>query len=471
MKGYQKALLIVGIIIAVLIILIATPLIMFSKNYKVPVEQYSTEEAYFMKHFDDEYLALVNDTSKETINVDLTEIYINQFIKREITKDNHKYMNETYKGELEYKYMYVSGGSFKAGIKGLYTIIKEDQIDIILSVDLLSGKTRLYQTGVLIKVDIELNEEGTYILKVVKINLGRTKLSLKKGLGFASYLTDKINGKKLDEVINDSLPFGYYNKENYSLEIKESDIIAYAKEKHEGLDVFLKLIYDNDLIALDVNENKINLKIEANKLRKPSTAPSKPNFTPLTTPREQVAFVTGLNTRLLAGFISNPTNPSVDLNEIEANQVLNYSLKDKVEFSKEFPIKLSETEKVNYYIESSNLFLKMQNNELSIYVEFVIRREGEVKTFDIQLRMNSTIAMVDEDILITMIDGTISNINLTSEDLIELVKVYSEGMVRDGKIVITKEQLNEMFNGAEMVIKNVSVVNGKLRIYYLYTGN
>ena len=107
----KKVLLIIGIILTSLIILISIPLIMFSKNYKVPEEQYKVEETYFMKHFDNEFVELVNSDTKNYINVNLTEVYINQFIKRELFKDNPKYMVSAYEGELEYKYMYISEGS------------------------------------------------------------------------------------------------------------------------------------------------------------------------------------------------------------------------------------------------------------------------------------------------------------------------------------------------------------------------
>lgn len=352
----KKVLLILGITIATLIILISIPLIMFSKNYKVPIEQYKVEETYFMKHFDNEFVLLVNSNTKRDVNVDLKEVYINQFIRREIFKDNPKYLNEAYKGELEYKYMYISDGSFKAGIRGLYTDIKDDEVDIILSVDLLAGNKRLYRTGILIKVDITETLEGSYILTVKKVYLGRTKLPLKSGLGIASYITDKINGKTLDEVINGSLPFGYYNKETVSLEITENDILEYAREKHDGLGTLVKLIYDHDLLDINVVNDGVGLSLNMGAVRKKSTDPSKPDFEPLTSPEEQAAFMVGLNGRLLTGFVYDPVNPSVDLNEIEANQVLDYSLKDKVKFNKMFKIKLSATETVNYTIESSNVF-------------------------------------------------------------------------------------------------------------------
>lgn len=466
----KKALLIIGITIATLIILISIPLIMFSKNYKVPEEQYTVEETYFMKHFDNEFIELVNSNTKENVNVDLTEIYINQFIRREIFKDNYKYLNEVYKGELEYKYMYVSEGSFKAGIRGLYTDVKDDQVDIILSVDLLAGKTRLYRTGILIRIDITETEDGTYIFTVKKVYLGRTKLSLKRGLGVATYITNKVNGKTLDEVINDSLPFGYYNKETVSLEVTEKDVLEYAKEKHSGLGTLIKLVYEHDLLGIDVVNDGVNLSLNMSAVRKKVTDPSKPNFEPLTSPEEQAAFMTGLNGRLLAGFLDSPTNPYVNLNEIEANQVLDYSLKDKVKFSQDFPIKLSSTEKVNYFIESSNVFLTMKNSNITLYLEFLIRREGELKEFHIQIRMNSTLEMIDENIVITMVNASVGSIDLTNEEVMEIVNVYREGMFEDGKLTITKEQLNEMFSGAEMVINDVKVVNGKLRIYYTFTG-
>ncbi len=465
----KKVLLIIGIILTSLIILISIPLIMFSKNYKVPEEQYKVEETYFMKHFDNEFVELVNSDTKNHVNVNLTEVYINQFIKRELFKDNPKYMVSAYEGELEYKYMYVSDGSFKVGIRGLYTDVKDDQVDIILSVDLLAGKTRLYRTGILIRVDIETIDD-TYIFKVNRVYLGRTKLSLKRGLGIATYITKKINGKTLDEVINDSLPFGYYNKETVSLEVTENDVLEYAKEKHDGLGTLIKLIYEHDLLSIDVVNDGVSLSLNMGAVRKKTTDPSKPNFEPLTSPEEQAAFMVGLNGRLLAGFLDSPTNPYVDLNEIEANQVLDYSLKDKVKFIQDFPIKLSSTEVVNYYIESSNVFLTMENSNITLYLEYIVKRDNEPKEFYIQIRMNATLEMINDNIVITMVNASVGDINLTAEEVMEIVNIYNEGMFEDGKLTITKQQLNEMFSGAEMIIDDVKIVNGKLRIYYTFTG-
>jgi hypothetical protein len=465
----KKVLLIIGIILTSLIILISIPLIMFSKNYKVPEEQYKVEETYFMKHFDNEFVELVNSDTKNYINVNLTEVYINQFIKRELFKDNPKYMVSAYEGELEYKYMYISEGSFKVGIRGLYTDVKDNQVDIILSVDLLAGKTRLYRTGILIRVNIETLDD-TYVFKVNRIYLGRTKMPLKRELGLATYITKKINGKTLDEVINDSLPFGYYNKNEVSLEVTEASVLEYAKEKHVGFGTLIKLIYNHDLLSIDVVNDGVSLSLNMGAVRKKTTAPSKPNFEPLTSPEEQAEFMVGLNGRLLAGFLNSPINPYVDLNEVEANQVLDYSLKDKVKFSQDFPIKLSAIEEVNYYIESSNVFLTMENSNITLYLEFLVKRDNEPNLFIIQIKMNSTLEMVNENIIITMISASVGNITLTNEEVMEIINVYNEGMFEDGKLTISKQQLSEMFSGAEMIIDDVKIVNGKLRIYYTFTG-
>lgn len=112
----------------------------------------------------------------------------------------------------------------------------------------------------------------------------------------------------------------------------------------------------------------------------------------------------------------------------------------------------------------------MENNTITLYLEYVIKREGEVKEFHIQIKMNATLEMVNDNIVITMLDASVGNINLSSEEVMTIVDLYNEGMFEDGKLTITREQLNEMFNGAEMIIKDVKIVNGKLRIYYTFTG-
>lgn len=471
MKIFKKILIISAISLTVLAILIAIPLIMFSKNYKVPVNQYSETETYYMKHFDDEFQLLQTTPSKQYINTTLTEIYINQFIKNELFKDNPKFMNPAYEGELEYKYMYVSsGGGMKAAIKGLFTDIKGNQIDIILSVDMLLGKTKLYQTGVLLRVDIDHQTDGTFVLKVNRVVFGRTRMPLKNGIGMTNYVMKKINGKTLNEVVNGALPLGVFESKNATLTIKESDVIDYVQKSHDGYGILVKLVYDHDLIEIDVIEDGVKLGLGLGKLRKPTTDPTRPVFEPLTTPEEQVAFMGSLNTRLAAGFIANPANPYVDLNEIEANQILDYSLKDSVKFSQNFPIKISPTETIEYTIESSNLFLTMAGSTLKLHLEFSIARENVIDKFYIQLNMNSNIDMVGEDIVITMIDAYVSDINLTHDEVMRIVDMYNPGMFEDGKLTITKAQMDEMFLGAQMIINEVSVVDGQLRIHYTFTG-
>jgi len=51
--------------------------------------------------------------------------------------------------------------------------------------------------------------------------------------------------------------------------------------------------------------------------------------------------------------------------------------------------------------------------------------------------MNSTIAMDGEDIVITMLDANVSNINLSHEAVMAIVDLYNPGMFVDGKLVIT----------------------------------
>ena len=93
---------IVGIVIGVILALVLFIVFMFYKDFKMPVEQYTQSEEYFQKRLDDELQLIMSDTNKENIDVTLTEVFINQFIMRELSKDNPKYQNETYKDDLEY---------------------------------------------------------------------------------------------------------------------------------------------------------------------------------------------------------------------------------------------------------------------------------------------------------------------------------------------------------------------------------
>lgn len=465
MRLIKKLIFSILITITVVVALMAIPLFMFSKNYIVPKDQYKETEPLFMKQFDDEFVALLNDTDKEYVDISLTEVFINQFIKNQLFKENTIYQDENHKEELLYKYMYVSGekGTIFA-IKGVYTTLLEDQINVTLSIDVLKGNLRLYQTGVQLRLGI-VEEAGTYTLQVKKIMIGKTGLPLKMGINITNFIMSKINGKTLDEVINGVIPVGEFNSKERTLSASYEELMAFFQQDAKGQGTLVELIIKNELLKLTVKENSVGFNLNLGTLRKLPTAKDKPVFTPLSNEAEHTLFMINFNSKLAAGYLANPSNPYVDLNEVETNQMVDYMLND-VAFSMEHMIKISETEKVKYTISSSNMFLTMEETNLSLHLAFMIEREGIINTFTIQMDLNTTASMVLDNLELEMIAATTGQISLSKEEVQSIFNIYSEGMFTDGKVIITKEQLGGLFLGANMSIKEVEVINGQFRIYY-----
>ena len=244
---------IIGLIVGIFIALVIFLAIMFYKDFKMPVEQYTQSEEYFQKRLDDELQLIMTDDTKENIEVTLTEVFINQFMMRELSKDNPKYQDEAFKDEPAYEYMYLSATSgMRAGIKGVSTDILEDRIDLVVSVHALAGGTRLYKTGVYLSLDVILDEDDEYVFKVRKINIGKLGLPVKTGLNIANYITSKINGKSINEMANEALPFGVFDSKTASFTATEQTVLDYATSQDAGYGALLEIIYTRNLINIAV---------------------------------------------------------------------------------------------------------------------------------------------------------------------------------------------------------------------------
>lgn len=460
---------IVGIVIGVILALVLFIVFMFYKDFKMPVEQYTQSEEYFQKRLDDELQLIMSDTNKENIDVTLTEVFINQFIMRELSKDNPKYQNETYKDDLEYDYMYLTADSgMRAAIKGVSTNILEDRIDLVVSVHALSGTFKLYKTGVFISLNVILDENDEYVFKVRKINIGKLGLPIKMGLDLTNFILDKINGKSLNEMANESLPFGKFDSKAVSFTATEQTIIDFAKTQEDGYGVLLEIIYTRQLLELAVEDENIVMGFALGKLRKLVTDENPPIFNPITDPAGQSSFMNGLMNQFIAEILNPSSTPYVDLNEIEANQIMDYSLKDSIQFEQEFKLKINETDEVIYNFSSGKIFLTMEDNTLSLHMPFEITRSGVVSKFDILFNIASTVSVEDEDLVLTITGMRIAGIELTEEELQMIEDTYAAGMIEDGKVRITKEQLNEAFAGQNIDINDAEVIDGKLRLYYSF---
>ena len=458
---------IIGLIVGIFIALVIFLAIMFYKDFKMPVEQYTQSEDYFQKRLDDELQLIMTDDTKENIEVTLTEVFINQFMMRELSKDNPKYQDEAFKDDPAYEYMYLSATSgMRAGIKGVSTDILEDRIDLVVSVHALAGSTRLYKTGVYLSLDIILDENDEYVFKVRKINIGKLGLPVKTGLNIANYITSKINGKSINDMANEALPFGVFDSKTASFTATEQTVLDYATSQDVGYGALLEIIYTRNLINIAVEDENISIGFALGQLRKLPTDATSPTFNPITDTAGQVSFMNGLAAQFLAEILNPSANPYVDLNEIEANQIVDYSLKDSLQFEQEFKLKINETEEVIYHFNSSKLFLTMEDNILSLHLPFEITRDGITEKFDILFNIDSTVSVEAEDLVLTITGMRIGTAVLTETEIQMIEDTYGSGMIQEGKVRITKEQLSEAFAGQNIEFNDAEVFNGMLRLYY-----
>lgn len=467
MRIFKWIFLSILILNGILILAFGTFIFMLYKDYKMPVKDYETTENSFYKQADEALSKIIQDDTEEHVDISITEAFLNKTIMEALTKDNPIYMKEGHENDLKHYYMYiVGGGGFYGAVKGGYVEVKEKNIVLVLSVHMLVGNTRLYKTGVRVSLDVITDENDVYYFRIKGIRIGKLGLPLKTGMKIAEWINAKVTDKPIKDLIQENLPIGAFNDKDLSLTITRREAVDFGKEFATGFGTLIEIIYDKKLFDLGLSQDKLDFSLSLGKIRKLATDPYKPVFTPITDTVSQVAFVAGLNTRIVEGIVLHPTNPYLDLTEVESNQVLDYALKDSVPFSKEIPFKISETETVMYKIESTNPYLTMVDDILKLHLRFIISRENIVETFEIQLNVNSTISMEEENVVIQIDDATAGELALTIDEVKTIVDVYDPTLFQNGKLVITKEQMNEMFLGANMTIENVEVVNGKLRIYY-----
>ena len=70
------------------------------------------------------------------------------------------------------------------------------------------------------------------------------------------------------------------------------------------------------------------------------------------------------------------------------------------------------------------------------------------------------------DMILTIIDSNIGQIDLDQETLSGLIAVFDENLMVGNTFVIPKEKINEMFQGSGIVINNSYVINGELRLHF-----
>lgn len=466
MKFLFKLVLRITIVLLVLgLIFIVLPLALLYKKTTAPIDQYvESSETVFYTALDNELSTLITDSNKDSVTLTVTEAYLNRVIQKALSKDNPKYLNATYQGEIEHDYMMVFGGS--AGLKGVWTTISDDQIKITAGADFVLNGSVLYQTGFEFIFDVVLSENDEYFLKVAKIQLGSMKLPLKQSYQLTSFIVNQVTSKSLNELLAEYMSFGDFNAEEFSFTVGETELTDFLYDIDPTFAALLKIIYKESLLVMDISDNGFDIALNLGAFRRLNTDLDAPVFTKWESEADKAAFMASLATQAATNAILNPTNPSMDLSEADVNAILDYTLGDKVQF--DFPIKFKlNGNDVEYKFSSTNLFVRMQGTVLSIHLKMTLTKVGMAGSFDMQFNLRGNISMnANGDMVLTIIDSNIGEIDLDQATLSSLIGVFDADLMVGNTIVIPKEKINEMFQGSGIVINNSYVINGELRLHF-----
>lgn len=466
MKFLFKLFIRIIIVLLVLgLIFVVLPLALLYKKTSAPIDQYvESSETGFYTELDNELSGLITDSNQESVTLRVTEAFLNRVIQKAISSDNPKYLDDTYSGEIEHDYMMVFGGV--AGLKGVWTTLSDDQVKITAGADFVVGGTAFYQTGFEIVFDIVLAENDEYFLKVVKIQMGSLKLPLKQAYQLTNYIVNAVTSKSLNDLVDEYLDFGDFDASEFSFTVGETELTDYLYEIDPTFAALLKIIYKEELLVLDVSDTGFDVAINLGVFRRLNTDLDAPAFTKWESEADKAAFMSGLATQAAASVILNPGDPRMDLTEADVNAILDYTLGDKVQF--DFPIKFKlNGNDVEYKFSSTNLFVRMTNDVLSIHLKMSLTKVGMGGSFDMQFNLRGNISMnANGDMVLTILDSNIGEVVLDQATLSSLISVFDANLMVGNTIVIPKEKINEMFQGSGLVINNSYVINGELRLHF-----
>lgn len=466
MKFLSKLLIKITLVLLVLgLIFIVLPLALLYKKTTAPIDQYvESSETTFYTELDGQMSTLITDNNASTVAFSVTEAYLNRVIQKALSSDNPKYLNPLYEGEIAHDYMMVFGDV--AGLKGVWTTLSDDQVKITAGADFVVNGSVMYQTGFEVIFDIVLSENDAYFLKVVKIQLGSLKLPLKQSYQLTSYVVNALTSKSLNDLIAEYMDFGDFDAEEFSFSVGESELTTYLYEIDPTFAALLKIIYKESLLVLDVSDAGFDIALNLGAFRRLNTDLDAPVFTQWENEADKAAFMTLLAAQAATNAFLNPTDPFMNLTEADVNAILDYTLGDKVQF--DFPIKFKlNGNDIEYKFSSTNLFVRMQGTILSIHLKMTLTKVGMAGSFDMQFNLRGNISMnANGDMILTIIDSNIGQIDLDQETLSGLIAVFDENLMVGNTFVIPKEKINEMFQGSGIVINNSYVINGELRLHF-----
>jgi hypothetical protein len=453
------------ILLIIVFVLVGLPLILLSKKTVAPIDQYNTSsETAFYSMLDDELSNLITDINDDTVFLTIDEAFINRAIQKELSKDNLKYLDSQYEGEMAYSYMMVFNNF---GVKGLWTEIADDQIKITAGADYVTASGNvLYQTGMEIVFDIVLSENEEYYLKVSDIEVGKISIGLKTVYKLANFIVKSLTEKSLNDLISENLGFGYFNEEELSFTVGEDELADYLYEKDPTFAALLRVVYEQELLILDVSDEGFDVSLNIGIFRRLSTDLDEPAFDKWENDADKAAFMASLAMQAVMNAAMNPTDPRIDLTEADVNAILDYYLQDKVKF--ELPIKFNlDGSEIEYIFGSTNLFVTMVDDELSIHLLMTLSKTGMSGTFDMQFNLSSTVSMNSTgDMVLTIIEANLGDVELTNDMLSTLFSIFDENLMVDNTLIVKKETLNSMFEGSGIIFDDSYVLNGELRLHF-----
>jgi len=460
-KALLKPIITLGIIF---FILIGLPLILFNLKTEAPLDDYNdTQETVFFQTLDDELSALITDSGSESVTMRITDSFINRIIQKALTTDNDKFQNALYEGEMEYNYMMSFG---IVGIKGVWTTLSDDKLMVTAGADIVINGSRFYQTGFEMEFEIVLAENEEYYLKIDRIQVGAMKLPLKQAYSLANSIASSIASKSLNDMIAEYLSFGQFDEEELSFTVGETELTEYLYEVKPSLAALLKIVYKESLLILDISDEGFDVQLQLGNLRRLLTDPNEPTFTRWESEADKTAFMADLSVQALNNAIANPLDPYIDMDEADLNSILDYTLDEDIQFEVPLTFPLLGDD-IEYTFASTNLFVKLTGDELSIHFLMSLTREALVGSFDMQFNLSSTVTMNGNgDMVLTIIDANIGTIELDNEMLTTLFGVLDPDLMVDNTLVIPAEEVNEMFEGSGMAINDSYVTGNLLRLHY-----
>lgn len=469
MKGISTMKRIFKLVISLLLIIfvfIILPLILFNKKLTPPINQYvSSSETEFYQSLNQELESLITDSNEDNIILTFSEAFINRAIQKELSKSNPHYMNNDYLDEISHDYMTMFGRNF--GFKGVWTKLSDDKIIIYAGADYAASPGKvLYQTGIEIIFDIVLSENNEYYLKLSKLEIGKIKLPLKSAYNFASFIIKQLSSRSLTDIIAENLSFGEFNESDFSFSIGEAELANYLYDLDPTFAALLKVIYKEDLLILDVSEQGFDISLNVGVFRRLTSDLEEPAFTRWESSLDKAAFMANLASQAIVNAMLNPLDPRIDLNETDLNAILDYTLEEKVKF--EFPIKYKlNDEEIEYLFTSTNLFVRMNDDVLSIHLKMTLSKTGMSGTFDMQFNLTSRVSMNENgDMILTIINANIGEVELDTDILTVLFSVFDDQLMNGNTLVIKKETLNKMFEGSDIVFNDSYVINSNLRMHF-----